>query len=213
MDRRKFIRRASMGTAILAIASTIELEGCSISSVFTDIANWVPVGEASLNSILAVLSSNGVPVPPGAQLIVNDIEAAFAAVLAAIKEYQSTTPAPVGALAKIQTALKAVVDQTTAFLAALVLPAGNILTLISSLAGIIFSTIAAFANQLPLSSGSVMASVHQFRLNGQEYKVVSVHRTRRGFKRDWNSALDRASINGVDVPQAARMHLTFWEHL
>lgn len=213
LSRRQFVGHLGKGAAVVALVSTMELESCSISTVFTDIANWIPVGEASLNSILAVLSSNGVPLPPGAQAIVTAITDAFNAVVAAIKEYQSATPAPVGALAKIQAALKAVVDQFTAFLAALALPGGNILTLISSLAGVVFSTIAAFVNELPVASSSlVMASVNEYKLNGVAYKVVSVHRTRRGFKKDWNAALDRAATNGVTIPASAKMHLSFFEH-
>lgn len=212
--RREFVGHLTMGAAGTALAlSTLELKGCSASSVFTDILNWIPVGEASLNSILAILASNGIAVSPAAQLIVKEITDAFNAVVAAIKEYQSAFPAPVGALAKVQAALKAVVDQFTAFLAAQALPGGNIVTLVSSLAGVVFSTIAAFVNQLPLPTATtVMFSVQHFRLNGVEYNVTSIHRTRRAFKKDWNSTLDRAAVNGVQVPKSAYMHLTFFEH-
>ena len=101
MNRRTFTRIASLVLLLATSGISLFLAGCG---VWTDILNWVPVGEAAINSILAVLTGNGVVITPAIQAIVQLIEAGFAALTAAIKEYQSTTPAPVGALAKVETA-------------------------------------------------------------------------------------------------------------
>jgi len=211
ITRRQFGGHLVKGAAIATLAaSTIELGGCS---VFTDIENWVPVGEAALNSILAELAANNVPLSSEAQAIVKDIEAGFDAITAAVQEYQSTTPPPVGALAKVQTAFKDVVDQLSAFLSNLALPGGNIVTLISGLASIVFSTIAAFLNKLPaLATVTAIGPIHSYRLSGLTYTVTAKYRTRRGFKKDWNSQLDSAKSKGVVVTQAAYMKLSLFEH-
>jgi hypothetical protein len=211
MNRREFAGHLARGAAVLALAaSTIEMSGCS---VFTDLKDWIPVGEAAVNSILATLSANNIPVSATAQALVNDVEAAFNAVSAAITEYQSTNPAPVGALAKVQAALKAVTDQLTAFLANLQLPGGGIVTLIVGLANIVFSTIAAFENQIPASPSSLtLSSANHYQLAGVQYTVVSKMRTKREFKKSWNSQLDAAKVSGVAVPQSAYLKLSFFEH-
>ena len=211
INRREFGGHLVKGATIVTLAATtIELSGCN---VFTDIENWVPVGEAALNSIVAELAANNIPLSATAQAVVKDIETGFGAIIAAIQEYQATNPPPVGALAKVQTALKDVVDQLTAFLADLALPGGNIVTLISGLASIIFSTIAAFLNKLPASTAvTAIGPIHSYRLSGLTYSVTAKYRTRRGFKKDWNSQLNSAKAEGVVVTQAAYMKLTLLEH-
>lgn len=218
IERRQFIQRAAIGTLGIRLAYATALSGLSLAltgcSVFTDILNWVPVGEASLNAILAVLTGNGVLISPAMQAMVGLIEAGFTALTAAIKEYQSTTPAPVGALAKIETAFKDVVDNFKTFLSSLSVNAG-LLGIVVGLAQIIFSTIAAFLNRLPAAS-SIRRSVTIYsseKVAGTVVAVTPKDRTRRAFKKDFNHVLDSGSSVGVSIPQSAYLHVTFWQRL
>lgn len=219
IGRRQFLEvsgKGALGTAMLAATAAgggVMLAGCPIfSNVFSDILNWVPVGEAAVDSVLAVLTANGVILPANLQTIIGLVKAGFTALTAAIKEYQSTTPPPVGALAKIQDAFKAVTDNFETFLASLSV-SGGLLGIITGLAQIVFSTIAAFMNQLPASSamrGVVIGSA--IKVAGNRVAIVPKLRTRGRFKKDWNSILASAPPLGVTCPANAYLPLTFWEH-
>jgi len=221
IDRRQFLEvsgKGTLGTAILTATAggSVMLSGCN---VFSDILNWVPVGEAAVNSILAVLTANGVVIAPDAQIIVGLIMAGFTALTAAIKEYQSTTPPPVGALAKIQAAFKAITDNFQTFLASLNV-SGGVLGIISGLAQVVFSTIVAFMNQLPASSAALRTATvsSSFTIGSPIFRnvnrvvILPKLRTRRVFKKDWNAVLATAPQVGVICPANAYLPLTFWEH-
>jgi hypothetical protein len=211
-SRRGFMKGAGYGLVILRLATlagvtTVALEdaGCN---VFTDIENWVPVGETAVNSILSVLTANGILVTPAISGIVTLVEAGFNALIAAIKEYQSTTPPPVGALQKIQTAFQDISDQFSAFVGQLSGVAGKVLTVVVALVKVVISTIGGFVGELPASAASVLAKVSM----NSAIATPPVHRTRRGFKKDFNSTLDAGAKQGVICPSGAYMHLSLLEH-
>jgi hypothetical protein len=218
MNRRNFINQTGLTVIGLRIAGATALAGITFAetgcSVFNDILNWIPVGEAAVNSILAVLTANGVLVGPQLQTYINLIEAGLAALTGAVKEYQSTTPAPVGALAKIETAFKDVVDNFKTFLASLNVNAG-LLGIVVGLAQIVLSTIAAFMNRLPAAS-SLRRSLtlnEPTRVSNTYFTVVPKERTRRAFKKDWNGTLDASGRVGVVAPKSAYLHVSFFEYL
>jgi hypothetical protein len=211
LNRRQMIQRSTLtivglrlaqGAAILGTAEL--MGGCN---VFTDIINWIPVGEASVNAMIAVLTSNGIAIAPAVTTAVALTEAGLNALTAAVKEYQATTPPPVGAVAKVQTALKDVVDNFQTFLASLNVP-GNIFSVISGLAQVVLSTIAAFEAQIPVAPAAasrttiVASSVH---IGQQTITIVPKHRTVRAYKHDWNATLDTGVKLGVVVPASARL--------
>jgi hypothetical protein len=216
MNRRQFTGHLVTGAAVVAIGSEgFVLTGCAGGgSIWSKILSWVPVGEAALNSILSVLTANGILIAPGLQVIVGLIEAGFSALTAAIKEYQSTTPPPVGALQKIETAFKDIVDNFKTFLASLNV-SGGLLSIIVGLAQVIFSTIAAFMNQVP-ASFSLKRTVVLGDTFGVGSRVtgtiVPKMRSRGQFKKDFNSQLDGGRTVGVTVPQNAYLKLSFFEH-
>ncbi len=216
MERRQFITRSAftaIGVRFALGASTLGLaaaqEGCS---VWTDIENWVPVGEAAINSILAVLTANGVVIAAPIQAIVSLIEAGFTALTAAIKEYQSTVPAPVGALQKIETAFTDIVNNFQTFLTSLNV-SGGLLAIIAGLAQIVFSTIAAFMNQLPAASSLKRTLVMSAtaKVGSTTVPVVPKSRSRRTFKHDFNSVLSSSPQVGVVCPASAYLPVSFWE--
>jgi hypothetical protein len=218
INRRRFIGKSSLtliGMRIFLLTGTsLSMVGCNL---FTDIENWVPVGIAAVNSILGVLSANGVVISGPIQMTVTVLMNALNAVIAAIKEYQSTSPAPAGTLAKVELAVKDVVDQFGAFLNQLnVLPAG-LFAIISGLAQVVISTITAFMNELPATSTAAysraIATRTTFRVGSLNVAIVPKKRTIRSFKKDFNSTLDGATTLGVAVPKTAYLKLTLVEHL
>ena len=201
MNRRQFSSRlAGYFTMLLVVGESVFLVACNL---WSDIANWIPVGEAAINSILAVLTSNGVVITPAIQQIVTLIEAGFNALKAAVAEYQSTTPPPVGALDKIRTAFKDIVDNFGTFLQSLSVP-NSILGIITGLAGIVLSTIAAFMNQLPQPAGAkTMAIASSMKINGAAHAVTPKGRDAKTFRHDWNKTLDDGVKAGANVPKSA----------
>ena len=212
ITRRQFTGHLVRGAGLVVMSSAaLSLDGCS---VWTDIVNWIPVGEAAVNSILSLLTANGVLIAAPIQVIVSLIEAGFTALKGAVQEYQSTTPPPVGALAKVEAGFKAVIDNFTTFVQSLGV-SGGLLGIITGLAQIIFGTLAAFMNKLPASS-----SLRRTVVIGSTVKVgtatVAVNpkmRTRRVFKKDWNATMATSPRVGVTCPPSAYLPVSFWEKL
>jgi hypothetical protein len=204
MNRRSFTGRISSALLFLAAGgASILISGCN---VFSDILSWVPVGEAALNSILAVLTGNGVIISPVIQSVVSLIEAGFSALTAAVKEYQSTTPAPVGALSKVETAFKDIVDNFSTFLSSLNV-SGGLLGIITGLAQIVLSTIAAFVNRLPASTAMKAVSVKLARVNvgnppNASVIVIPKARNKSAFVKDFDAVLKSAPAD-VKIPPNA----------
>jgi hypothetical protein len=207
LSRRSMIQQSFM---LFAAAVSVFAYGCN---VYDDLENWITVGIASLNSIVVILKANGIT---PASAIVNAILGALNATRNAIVEYKSTTPPPVGAVAKIETALKDVVDNFTAFLRSLSLGDVGLFSLISGLLQIIFSTIAGFQNKLPvltLSPQNKLSTSMAIAAQVSGVPVVAQHRTVRQFKKDWNTQLDNGPSHDVNVPRSAYHHISVWEHL
>ena len=210
LSRREFNRRALIGTSTLAV---VGLAGCN---VITDIEDWVPVGEEAVNSIIALLAANGIPLTPIITIAENDLNAALVALKDAAAEYNAITPPPATALQKVEAAITAVVDQFGAFVTALGLPDGSLINLIVALVKIAISTIVAFANKLMKSSGTQLAGVTlryksasgPFVLSG----VIPKDRNKRQFKQSWNQVID-VDGSGLATPSNTRLHLTLRERL
>jgi hypothetical protein len=214
MNRREFGGHLVKGAAVVGVitmtgAPALFISGCNI---FTDIKNWVPVGKATVDSIISVLSANGVALPAPALAVVTLIEAGFTDLAGAITEYQSTTPAPVGTLAKIETAFKDIVDNFGAFVKSLGV-SGGLEAIVVGLAGVVFSTVAAFLNGLPATSALKRTLVIGSTVPGTNVAIVPKLRTRRGFKRDFNAVLHTGPKIGVTIPANAELKLSLGEHL
>jgi len=204
MNRREFGKLAGASAlGLAAMSSGFVLTGCNWVQ---DVENWTQTGEESIASIESILTANNVPIPQGPLNIVN---AAFAAIHEACAAYLATTPPPVGALQKIQTALQDCSAAIGSFITALGLPGGNLLSLIVSLGELLLSTIAGFANQATAASKSAVVGL-TMRVGAASYSITPKVRSRRGFKKDWNGTLHGA--HGVSVPKAAEMHVSLFEH-
>jgi hypothetical protein len=192
MNRRTFVGHLSAAAAI-AFAG-VSLEGCSLES---EILAWIPAGEAAVNSILGVLSANGVAVPAAVNATVQMIEAGFTALTTAVKNYEATTPPPTGAIASIEAALASVSSAFNQFVSGISPTAGKILTLVVDLGDVVLSTIAGFQNSL--GTGTVAVSL----TNSRGTAVVALKRSKRQFRHDWNARLTAATTLGAVVPKSA----------
>jgi hypothetical protein len=206
MNRRTFAKTGT-GFSLLLLSSgaSFLIYGCN---VYDDLYNWIGVGIASLNSMVTILKANGIIPAAG---IVNAILGALSAVRAAIDEYKSTTPAPFGALAKIETALNDAVSQFGTFLRSLSILGFGLFSMIAALVDVILSTIAGFKNRLPPVAQKLNVTMQIAQLTGKA--VIPKHRTIRVFKKDWNAVLDTGVSLDVTVPPSAYHSISFWEHL
>lgn len=214
LSRREFGKKiafTALGARIAmltAVGGSVELAGCN---VIDDIENWVPVGEAAVNSILALLGANGIAITPAITLAESVINAALVALKDAVIEYEATTPPPVGTLQKIEAAAQAVVDNFGTFFTALGLPqVSSIANLILSLVKVVVSTVMGFINDLTGKTKTVTASV-SLKAAGQVVSVTPKKRTKRAFKHDWNDTLKVAG-SGVVCPASVYMKVSFFEH-
>lgn len=208
LTRREFGKHA--GASILALstvgAATV-LEGCS-SNVFTNLLNWIPVGQAAITGIVQILESAGYVNPAAAELVVV-INAGFTQLEADVKAYEALNPPPVGALDKVEAGLSVLVQNFNSFLASINVPNSPLLTTVIALVQVVLSTIAGFQNSV---SGTNLAlksalSSSSFRLSGQVYAFTPQYRTKRAFKRDFNKICKAGNHPEIAIP------LTFWEHL
>lgn len=221
MNRRTFLTRATLTTvgmrfAYLAAVSGTALVNAGCGNVFSDIRSWIPVAQAAVTSIVSVLTSNGVLISPLIQSLVNNVFGALTSLDNAIVEYQSTIPAPVGALAKVETFIGDVLTNFKTFLASLNIN-GGLLGIITGLATVVLTTIEAFINDLP---ATLMPKLRAMVTIGDTAHIASTtivivpkHRTIRVFKRDYNAVLDTAPSVDVLVKNSAYLHITVGQKL
>ena len=212
-SRRQWIGSSAkgIGAMLLASSASMFIYGCN---VYDDLYNWIGIGIASLNSIVSILKANGI-IP--AETIVNAVLGALNAVRGAIDEYKSTSPPPVGTIAKIETALKDAVDQFTAFLRSISFSsAAGLFSLIAGLVQIILSTIAGFQNRLPVIAKAANLQISSgLAIAAQTIgvQIVPKQRTVRAFKKDYNAQLDNGPSHDVIVPKSAYLHISLFERL
>ena len=177
LTRRKFAEVISIGLmarlafTTFALGTSAMLGGCN---AVTDLENWIPV---ALTSVAAIVKLLGPLVPAPVSAIIVLIQAGFSALLTALQNYKAGT----GVLSDITNAITAVESAFSSFFQALSVPQG-LLNIIEGLAGILLSTISAFANEINPSSTKVSAS-----LMGSQIAYTPKKRSVSAFKKDWNA--------------------------
>src|ERR1019366_9170300 len=89
---------------------------------------------------------------PNVTIIITAIKAAFDDVTTAVQEYNSITPPPVGALAKVDAALGIVVTDFNNFLASINIQNSSVATVVIGLAEVVLTTISGFIAALPAAT-------------------------------------------------------------
>jgi hypothetical protein len=171
LNRRQFATSSIRGLLAFAAISASGLTGCN---AITDLENWIPVALTAVSAIVKLLGPI-VPAPVAAAIVL--IQAGFSAILTAIQNYKAGS----GILSDIQNAITAVEAAFASFFQSLSVPSG-LLNTIEGLAGIILSTIAAFANQI----GPSPAPLPTARVSGNTVSYAPQKRSVSQFKSDWD---------------------------
>lgn len=198
LNRRCFFKQLGFVSIFLvSMGPTALLTGCN---ALTDIANWVSVGLSAFQNIIGLLEGTGViNVAAGGEIasIVGIIDTGFTDLRAAIQQYKSTTPAPAGALAKVDAILSLVVTDFQSFMSSLNFNDPSVEKLVTSLAEILLSTLGGFESELPASAAVAQTS---FRVGSRELMVKPKHRTRHQFIRDWNHQVSSGGHPELKLP-------------
>jgi hypothetical protein len=170
LTRRKFIGYVGMAAAV---GTSLFTAGCN---AITDLKNWIPV---ALTSVAAIVKLLGPLVPAPVQATIVLIEDGFSALLTAIQNYQAGT----SVLSDVTNAISAVETAFASFFQSLSVPS-TLLNLIEGLAGIILSTISAFAAQISPASAITKP---QAMLGGRQVTYTPVKRSIGKYRSDWDA--------------------------
>jgi len=197
LTRRDF--GLSLGGGVLAMSGGFVIEGCNAASVFANIENWVSVGEKAFAGIVTLL---GPFLPPGATAIIAVVNASFATLMAAIKEYLASPAAGQPAiLPKIEAALQSIADNIQTFLTALNITGNPIVAVVIGLAQLILATIAGFLNGLPVAKNG--AKTYRVRsvvtVGGQSAPIVPKMRSISSFKSAYNGIAESNGHAEIDL--------------
>jgi hypothetical protein len=174
--RRSFVKSSGMLLLATTAGGSIELTGCD------SLGNYLSVGLAAFSSLVALLAKDGVLT--ASNPLVMDVNAAFAAAMAADQTYQKDKAAGTSALVA---ALDAVNAALQAFTSQAVIPS-TLITLVLDAVEIIISTIAGWAGTLVPTitvKGTLTAK------SGQTKAVVAKKRSKHTFISDWNATVTR----------------------
>ena len=189
MNRREFSKTVGTGALVLATGGMAVTDGCSWGNVIADLKNWIPIALSALSSILKILSINNP--------IITLIQAGFAALLAAITNYQAGT----GVLSDVTNAITDIEQNFQNFFASLNVPQG-LLNTIEGIGTIILSTLQAFTNELNPAGTTASAT---FKVGGRVTSFTPQKRTIQQFKNDYNTAVVAGGHPEIS------MKVGFWE--
>jgi len=194
LTRREFGKNSILGLVLLSCTEffTGVLSGCTWpKNLYQNILSYTTLGLDAFQSIISLLTASGIIIPvEGAAIstVVALVKAGFADLQVAVTNYEAAPAAnKTTLLGKISTALAVLQAQLGTFWANLSLPTGTkVSLLVQGLLGIIVSTLAGFATQLPPPAASATArSVNVLARLG----VTAQKRTPAEFKKDFNSLL------------------------
>lgn len=204
MDRRSFVGRTIL--SLVALNLPLCVTGCN---VFTDILNWVPIGINAISGVLSLLGGAGIVLGPGVVALLGLIQAGLTDLRLAIVEYQSTTPPPAGALAKIDTFLGDLVNNLGNVLTQLPVGPASIIGLAAGLLELVLGMIQGFISKVPMASfPKTVAALKRPLVNGAVPIVIPVRMnlSRRKFIHDYNLMAEAGGHPQVKLPES------FWQH-
>ena len=188
MNRRELVNRLFLGVSAFAIASFNT--ACWLTgSVFTEIMSYVGIGLTAFQAVVDLLD-------PAAALAVDAIiklvKAGFADLQLAVQAYNNAPAADkTTLLQKIATVLSVLQNDIQTFWSSLNLPPGTLATLIQGLLGIILSTLAGFAGQLPAPVAV------QLKVPANAMPVTPQKRNKKQFEKDFNLVMTGAGKPAV----------------
>ena len=196
-----FVRYHRLFVVLLIVQVALLLSACGPLTWLSDATNILPIVANMVSLVLTLIAtlSGGtilpVDVAAAVSAIIAKVLAGIKDIQAAVEEYKSTTPPPVGALAKIKAATQAVIDHLDAFLNDTL---GSIVNQalhgkISDLLTLVLQEVLAFSSLLPALNASA----------GQKLTIV-VPMTSKEAKAAWNNIISEPSGDAaVDAALAA----------
>jgi hypothetical protein len=189
MNRRNFAGYLLKGAATLGLLSTMTIDAaCSFGTVFADILKYVGVGLTSFQSVVDLLAGAGIiPIGTGAAIdtIIALIKAGFADLQTEVTAYNNAPAADKTTLeGKISVILANLQTSLQNFWSQLTIPDANLASTVEGLIGVILSTLAGFATQLPAAPATLTA-----KLAGKTISYTAKKRTVHQFKNDFNAVL------------------------
>lgn len=192
MTRRRF---GSFGLGFIGLlASAGSLVTATACSVVDNILKYVPVALQALAAILSVLAGNGVVISPVVTAAIALAKAALADLQTAITDYNNAPAAnKANLLGMVSTALAVVEADIQKFWSDLSLPDGKIASIVSGILGIVLSTLAAFATQLPAPVVPAATKTMRAELK-KTIPVVAKKRSPKEMKKEINALLQGTGI-------------------
>jgi len=186
-------------SGLLALAASggamIFQAGCS---VFDSIVAYVGVGLSAVVAVANLLAGSGVTSVGSGEAIsavVDLIKKAFADVQVAIAQYEGAPADQKATLKqKVATALQAVADEIQKFWSDLAIPDPKLGDLVHGLLGIVLSTLAGFAAQLPAPVSTPKAAVLKKRVVFSPKK-----RSVAKFRDDFNKLLEQGGYSSYKI--------------
>ena len=199
-------------TLAAAGGTSLVMSGCD---VYTEIFNWAGIGLDSFNEVVNLLEDDGVISPVvGAPItvLITAIQAGLAQIKADVQEYKSTTPPPIGTLAKIELALSIAASNFQAFLTSIRVSDNKLAQLVIGAITIILNAIGGFVSQLgnavtnPTLRSWVLKrtiSIH----DGIKVEITPTVYSDRSFKRAFNKVMRTGGHS------ERQLHMSMGEHL
>lgn len=165
MTRRGFAGIFGKAGATIAILATLpSATACFIANVYSDLLKYSPVALAALQSVLSILAGNGIAVTPLVAIGTNLFKVGIADLQTAVTQYQN---APQGQkstlLLAVSEALTVAEANINQFWSDLSIPDPKLASLIEGLLGVVTTTMAGFATQLPAATSPVAANAKAMR--------------------------------------------------
>lgn len=212
MNRRYFSKVLGLFAAALYLPVTL-LTGCSASTVFTDLSNWIPVALSAMTSILTLLGGAGIVIGPAVTAGIALVQTGLAGLKQAIAQYEATTPPPVGVLAEIDTFASDLVSNLANVISQLPSAASNDITLAAGLFELTLSTIQGFAANLPPATVTGLPKLRAalgrgITFRGQVITVpVATNLTRRHYIASFNSMVKAGGHPDAELRESFFQHL------
>jgi len=192
MNRRSLLAKlATLGAVAVLPLKFVACAGQTAAQIVTDIQNYVALAKTAFNSLLNVLTTNGV-LTPALATVGNEVIKALSDIATAVANYLAT---PVtGLLGAISTALQVAENSVQVFWSDLSIGDPTLEAIITGALAVIISTIAGYIALLPPTpapTGMVMAR--------RRMQVAPKRRSPKQFRHDFNKVLKGTKYAGAMI--------------
>lgn len=197
LTRRSFATLFGKAAAVLGLGSLVSVTtACPawLSNLYADILKYAPVALAGLSAVLAILTGNGIAISPLVSAALALVKVGLADLQTAVTQYQNAPAGQkTGLLGAISEALTVTEANLQQFWNDLTIPDAKLAALVEGLLGVISTTLAGFATQLPATVTPVAAQARARRaVLAKLLPATPVKRSVARFRSDFNAILKQA---------------------